>query len=207
MRFRKNAVAITSDIEQMFYQFRVTENHRDYTKFFWYQDNDLSKPLIEYRMASHVFGNTLSPAVATYGLRQAVAKPDEDVKSLLCCDFYVDDGLTSLTDKEQAIKLVMRTHKSLMDNSHIRLHKIVSNNVDVMKAFSTDELGKDLTNLDLYSDILPTQQSLGLSWDLHPDKFIFRLNDNEKPATRRGLLLTINIIFDPLGFISPIVIS
>jgi hypothetical protein len=49
----------------------------------------------------------------------------------------VDDGLTSLTDKEQAIKLVKRTQKSLMDNGHIRLHKIVSNNVDVMKAFST----------------------------------------------------------------------
>jgi hypothetical protein len=41
MRFRKNAVAITSDVEQMFYQFRVTENHRDYIRFFWYQDNDL----------------------------------------------------------------------------------------------------------------------------------------------------------------------
>jgi hypothetical protein len=38
-----------------------------------------------------------------------------------------------------------------MDNGHIRLHKIVSNNVDVMKAFSTDELGKDLKNVDLYS--------------------------------------------------------
>jgi hypothetical protein len=58
-------VAITSDVEQMFYQFRVTENHRDYIIFFWYQDNDFSKPLIEYRMTSHVFGNTPSPAVAT----------------------------------------------------------------------------------------------------------------------------------------------
>jgi hypothetical protein len=75
--------------------------------------------------------------------RQAVAKSDEDVKSFVCDDFYVDDGLTSLTDKEQAIKLVKRTQKSLMDNGHIRLHKIVSNNVDVMKAFSTDELGRE----------------------------------------------------------------
>jgi uncharacterized protein (DUF2164 family) len=39
----------------------------------------------------------------------------------------VDDGLTSLTDKEQAIKLVKKTQKYLMDNGHIRLHKIVSN--------------------------------------------------------------------------------
>ena len=90
----------------MFYQFRVTENHRDYIIFFWYQENDFSKPLIEYRMTSHVFGNTPSPAVATYGLRQAVAKSDEDVKYFVCDDFYVDDGLTSLTDKEQAIELV-----------------------------------------------------------------------------------------------------
>jgi hypothetical protein len=82
--------------------------------------------------------NTPSPAVAAYRLRQAVAKSDEDVKSFVCDDFYVDDGLTSLTDKEQEIKLVKRTQKSLMDNGHIRLHKIVSNNVDVMKAFSTD---------------------------------------------------------------------
>jgi hypothetical protein len=32
--------------------------------------------------------------------RQAVAKYDEDVKSFVCDDFYVDDGLTSLTNKE-----------------------------------------------------------------------------------------------------------
>jgi hypothetical protein len=94
-----------------------------------------------------------------------------------------------------------------MDNGHIRLHKIVSNNVDVMTAFSTDELGKNLISFDLYSDILPTQQSLGLSWDLHSDKLIFRWNDNEKPATRRGLLSTINSTLDPLGFVSPIIIS
>ena len=131
-------------------------------------------------MISDVFGNTPSPAVATYGLQQAVAKSDEDVKSFVCDDIYVDAGLTSLTDKEQAIKLVKRTQNSLMD---IRLHKIVSNNVDVMTAFSTDELGKDLNNFDLYSDNLPIQPSLGLSWDLHSDKLIFRWNDNEKPAT------------------------
>jgi hypothetical protein len=55
--------------------------------------------------------------------------------------------------------------------------------------------------------MLPTQQSLGLSWDLHSDNFIYRLHDNEKSATRRGLLSTMNSIFDPLGFISLIAIS
>jgi hypothetical protein len=64
-----DCLLLISDVEQMFYQFRVTEYHRDYIRFFSYQDNDFSKPLIEYRMTSHVFGNAPSPAVATYGLR------------------------------------------------------------------------------------------------------------------------------------------
>ena len=33
-RFRKNEVGIVADIEQMFYQFRVREDHRDYLRFF-----------------------------------------------------------------------------------------------------------------------------------------------------------------------------
>jgi hypothetical protein len=30
VRFRREAVAITEDIEQMFYNFKVTEQHRDF---------------------------------------------------------------------------------------------------------------------------------------------------------------------------------
>ncbi|VDI17672.1 Hypothetical predicted protein [Mytilus galloprovincialis] len=76
-----------------------------------------------------------------------------------------------------------------------------------MKAFPSDDLGKDLKHLDLCSDILPTQQSLGITWDLHSDNFVFHVNNDVKPITRRGLLSSINSLFDPLGFVSPIVIS
>ncbi|CAC5421663.1 unnamed protein product [Mytilus coruscus] len=204
MRFRKNAIAITGDIEQMFYQFRVSNHNRDYLRFFWYQDNNFLKPLIEYRMTSHVFGNTPSQAVASYGLRQAVAT---SVRAFVCNDFYVDDGLTLFTNKEQAISLVKKTQNDLKTNGHTRFHKIVSNDIDVMKAFPSDDLSKDLKNLDLCSDILPTQQSLGITWDLHSDNFVFRVNNDIKPITQRGLLSSINSLFDPLGFVSPIVIS
>ncbi|XP_071160994.1 uncharacterized protein [Mytilus edulis] len=104
MRFRKNAIAITGDIEQMLYQFRVSNHHRDYLRFFWDQDNDFSKPLIEYRMTSHVFGNTPSPAVASYGLRQAVATSDEDVRAFVCKDFmWTMVSLHSPTKNKQSI--------------------------------------------------------------------------------------------------------
>jgi hypothetical protein len=53
LRFRKEAFAITVDIEQMFHNFRVTEDHRRFLRFLWHEHNDIQKPLIDYQMAVH----------------------------------------------------------------------------------------------------------------------------------------------------------
>lgn len=207
LRFRKDAYAITADIEQMFYRFYVHEDYRDYLRFFWYRDNDIDNPLIEYRMKVHVFGNSPSPAVATYGLRKAVADADADVKSFVNTDFYVDDGLASFPTKIQAIDLMSRTRAVLKSNGNINLHKITSNSTEVMNAFPTEDLGKNLKDLNLGDDPLPLQHSLGMAWDLNDDTFAFTVLEGAKPFTRRGLLATVNSLYDPLGFIAPITIS
>ena len=64
------------DIQKMFYGFRVPEMHSNISRFMCYADNDLTKPLIEYRMCVHVFGNSSSRTVATYGLRK-IAQVEE----------------------------------------------------------------------------------------------------------------------------------
>ncbi|XP_061185011.1 uncharacterized protein LOC133193026 [Saccostrea echinata] len=209
MRFRENAIAISGDIQQMFYAFRVHEKHRDYLRFFWYEDNDFQKPLIQYRMKAHVFGNTPSPAVATYGLHKASAVGDCDVRKFVYNNFYVDDGLTSLPTEAEAVTLMKKTQAALKENGNIRLHKIISNSVNVMKSFPTDDLGSDLKELNHSTDMcnLPVQHSLGMLWDLNSDMFVFKISNAEKPCTRRGFLSTLNSVFDPVGFISPATIS
>ncbi|XP_051979664.1 5-hydroxytryptamine receptor 3C-like [Xyrauchen texanus] len=37
------------------------EDHRDYLLYLWYEDNDIDKNVVEYRMKVHVFGNSPSP--------------------------------------------------------------------------------------------------------------------------------------------------
>ncbi len=74
IRFRKEPVAVTVDIQQMFHCFTVKEDHRDYLRFLWFRENDLDKDVIECRMKVHVFGNSPSPAVVIYGLHQAAKK-------------------------------------------------------------------------------------------------------------------------------------
>lgn len=89
------------DIQQMFHCFLVHEKYCNFLCFLWHQDNNLSKPLTEYCMRVHVFGNSTSPAVVIYGLQRAIAEGaqehDTDKVKLMERHFYVVDGLVSLS--------------------------------------------------------------------------------------------------------------
>lgn len=68
-------------------------------------------------MVVHVFGNSLSPAIAIYGMRRTAKEVEHiygtDVTHYIEHDFYVDDGLTSRQSVEDAVDLMKRTHKAL----------------------------------------------------------------------------------------------
>lgn len=74
LRCRKEKIGVTGDIEQMFHSFKIRENHRNFVRFIWFQDNDPTLPLTEYRMCVHLFGNSPSQAVANYCLRRCVSE-------------------------------------------------------------------------------------------------------------------------------------
>lgn len=121
-------------------------------------------------MKVHVFGNRPSPAIANYGLHKTAEISEEkygsDVKDFIQKNFYVDDGLISLPSSSEAIDLMTRTMSALKNEGNLRLHKIASNKEEVMSAFASDDLAKDLKDLDIGNDQLPVQRSLGLNWDL-----------------------------------------
>ena len=48
LRFRQEQYAFTGDIESMFYQVTIPENQRDFVRFLWLPDGDLSKELVKY---------------------------------------------------------------------------------------------------------------------------------------------------------------
>ncbi|XP_071489137.1 uncharacterized protein [Diadema antillarum] len=205
LRFRKGPVAVCGDIESMFFCFSVAEQHRNFLRFFWHEDNNFDKPLIEYRMLKHVFGNSPSPAVANYGLKDLARDAEPDVRDFIHDNFYVDDGLTSCEDAETAVSLMTRTRAMLQEKAGIHLHKIASNSQTVLDAFDPEEVQKDIRNLTL-SDCIPTQRSLGVQWNLTDDTFRFQIELTTKPYTKRVLFM-INGVFDPLGFLDPVMIQ
>ena len=210
IRFRTENTAVMCDIEQMFHSFYVNPSHRDFLRFLWFEDNVIGKPIIEYHMNVHLFGNGPSPAVTTFGLRKTATDGEEvfgkAAPNFVRRNFYVDDGLASLPTAKQAVDLVT-TAKTMLATANLRLHKVVSNSVEVMEPFPAEDRAKDVRDLDLRRDSLPAQRSLGVYWDLEEDAFIFRVALPDKPFTRRGVLSIVNSIYDSLGLTVPVLLE
>ena len=123
---------------------KPTQIRVDFLRFLWFENNKPGKPITEYRMNVHLFGNGPSPAVATFGLRKTAADGEkefgEDAMKFVDRNFYVDDGLVSLPTAKQAIALVTAT-QAMLRTANLRLHKIVSNSIEVMEAFSVEDKG------------------------------------------------------------------
>jgi hypothetical protein len=210
VRFRRNAVGVMCDIEEMFHNFHVHPPHRDLLRFLWFADNDKEKYVIVYQMVVHLFGNTSSPAVATFGLRKTAEEGEKefgrDAKDFVVEDFYVDDGLTSRDTAEGTVSLIKNTQAKLA-TANLRLHMIASNSIEVMKSFPDLDRVESLKDLHIKQGPLPSQRSLGVMWDLEKDAFAFQITLPEKPYTRRGVLYVVNSIYDQLGFAIPVTLQ
>lgn len=198
-RFRKEPVAIACDIEKMFYNFYVDEEDRDYLRFLWADKDGTVK---EYRMTVHLFGAVSSPSVATYGLRKIAADQKENfpaAANFVYRDFYVDDGVTSVSSKEEAIELIQGAI-SLCKTGNLRLHKFICNSPEVMSVIPNSEVTE---HQQLFEAAQPTHRTLGMEWSVATDTLRFTSHLDSKPPTRRGILSVVAQLYDPLGFLAP----
>lgn len=115
--FRRNPVAIMCDVERMFHQFHVKTEDRDYLRFLWWDNGDLEPQPAVYRMKVHLFGAASSPGCANYGLKDIAAEGQgsfsEDSIKFIQGNFYVDDGLVSVSSETEANNLVKEARERL----------------------------------------------------------------------------------------------
>ena len=209
-RFRQEPVAVMCDIEQMFYQFRVSKDHRNYLRFLWWDTDDYTKNPVEFRMTVHLFGATSSPGCANFGLKRIAtdneAEFEPDVADFLRHDFYVDDGLKSLPDTSDAISLIDKS-MAMCQKGGVKLCKFVSNEREIIDHLAPENRAKELKDINLVSDRLPLERALGVTWCIESDSFRFRKVLKDRPLTRRGILSSVSSLYDPLSFIAPVVLA
>ncbi len=222
-RFREGPIGFIADVEQMFHSFFVEPQHINLMKFFWFKDNHPDNKLSQFRAKVHVFGNCSSPAVATFCLRKAaeIGKDEKLPQTRLCNstqqseiikkaqnyiarNFYVDDGLGTANSVDEAIA-VIEASRALLARTNIRLHKIMCTDNDVTNAFPPTERAHKQEEFAFNDE--NTQRALGVAWNTTTDAFVMKIDISPKPFTRRGLLSTVNSIFDPLGIAAPVTLT
>ena len=209
-RFRQEAIAFMCDLEAMFHQFKVTEEDRDYLRFYWWENGDTTRNPVQYRMTVHLFGAASSPGCSNFGLKKAATdnegKFGSGTANFIRNNFYVDDGLKSVASVSEATSLIKNT-KSICARGGMRLHKFISNSKEVIVKIAPEDRAKGVKDLDLHSGILPIERALGVQWCVESDTFQFRIVLQDKPLTRRGILSTISSVYDPLGFLAPVTLT
>lgn len=209
-RFRKELIAFMCDLEAMFHQFKVKEEDRDYLRFYWRENGDITKTPVQYRMTVHLFGAASSPGCSNFGLKKTATDNESefgsDAAEFIKKDFYVDDGLKSVATVTEATSLIENT-KSICAKGGMRLHKFISNSKEVIAKIAPDDRAKGVKDLDLHNDVLPIERALGVQWCVESDTFQFRIVLQDKPLTRRGILSTISSVYDPLGFLAPVILT
>ncbi|XP_063042981.1 uncharacterized protein LOC134437423 [Engraulis encrasicolus] len=193
----------------MYHQVRVPLEDRDCLRFLWWAGGDLTKDVAVFRMTVHLFGAVSSPSCAIFALRKTAddsqADFPEEVVSTVKENFYVDDCLKSVESEEEALSMVKHL-TTLCKKGGFTLTKWTSNSRTVLQALSEDQRAKDLKELDMDRDELPVERALGLRWCVEEDTFTFKLDLPQRSYTRRGMLSVASSVYDPLGFLAPVML-
>ena len=210
LRFRQENVAITADVEAMFHQVQVDEEDASALRFLWFADDDLTKEPEERQMMVHLFGGIWSPSCATFALQKTAEDNKTHFKGSIIStvkkNFYVDDLLKSVKNSNDAIG-AYKDLKMLLSLGGFNLTKWISNNCEVINAIPEEDRSKEWKKIDFKRDILPVERALGVQWNTANDCFQFNVNIPERDVTKRGLLSIISSIYDPLGMISPFILT
>lgn len=114
----------------------------------------------------------------------------------------MDDCLKSVENDKEALKIAHEL-LALCSKGGFKLNKWASNNRTLLLSIPEDSRSKEMKDLDFDQDILPVERALGVQWCTETDSFEFKINIQEKPLTRRGILSMVSSIYDPLGMLAP----
>ena len=209
-RFRQDRIAFMCDIQGMFHQVKVDVEHRNLLRFLWWDNPELKRDPVEFRMTVHLFGATSSPGCANFALKTTADQYEETcgraAANFIRRNFYVDDGLKSVASVEQAKDLIKNT-KSLCQKGGFRLHKFTSNSREVVSSVPEEDRATDAKDHRLISNDTAVERALGVHWCIESDTLQFRIIMQDKPPTRRGSLSTVSSVFDPLGLVAPFILG
>ncbi|XP_043264238.1 uncharacterized protein LOC122404368 [Colletes gigas] len=205
-RWRLYEYVLVADIEKMFRQILVAPEDRRFQCIVWSAPEN--EQLTAFELNTVTYGTACAPYLS---MRTLLELKEQDGKKfplaapILEKDIYVDDVFMGAPDKSLLEKIRTQVCE-LLQGGGFQLRKWAGNSPQLLRNIphSSHSHAVDLT---LFDD--SELKVLGLRWIPSGDYFYFnlqRFQPSATPMTKRNLFSEIAKLFDPLGWLSPVVI-
>lgn len=204
LNWRKHRYVFMADIQKMYRCIAMHQDDAQFQRILW--RDDPAKPFTEYACNTVMFGTASAPFLAIRTMLQLAT--DEQNNFPLAVDvvrneMYVDDICSGRNSVHEALQ----TQQQLIDmlkSGGFELRKWAANCAELLEPIPSEhrEESKMLT-FDHKSAI----RALGIYWSPETDSFHFQstINISNEQLTRRQALSFLARIYDPIGFLNPVI--
>ncbi|XP_017875754.1 uncharacterized protein LOC108622406 [Ceratina calcarata] len=197
---------MVADIEKMFRQILVAPEDRRYQCILWRAPK--TEQLTAFELNTVTYGTACAPYLSMRTLLELVREEGAEFPlavPVIEKDVYIDDVFISAPDKKR-VDLIRNQVCQLLQRGGFHLRKWAGNSADLLRNIPISE-HSHAVDLSLFED--SELKVLGLRWVPSADYFYFnltRFQPSATPPTKRSLFSEIAKLYDPLGWLSPVVV-
>jgi hypothetical protein len=206
MRFRLHQIAFTGDIAKMYRQILVHDEDTKFQHILWRENP--TDAIREYRLNTVTYGTAAAPYLATRTLQQLAIQEEArlpEAAVLIKRDMYVDDLMSGAATLTEAIA-VKDQLLHIMESAGLHLRKWSSNCQELLDSLPADHI-ETMTMMPIEDG--QSVKALGIVWNTTKDQFQFKTSidsDSSEEYTKRTILSEMSRLFDPLGWLSPVLV-
>lgn len=205
--FRHGEFIFTTDIKKMFRNIRLNPMHTSLQNILW--RGNPGEPIRCIRLDTITYGLKSSSYLATRCLIELANRYETKwplASFVLKNCTYVDDVLYSHSN----LPTLLETKRQLIEilkMGGFETHKWSSNNEEVQSTISEPQLV--LNDYEFGQENTYNIKTLGLTYNLQKDCFIISSPDTKDISmiTKSSILSCVSRFYDPLGFVSPIIVK
>lgn len=214
MRWRQHKICLIADIVKMYRQVKVAPEDADFQRILW---RDQDGVIQHYRLVRVTFGTASAPYLAVRTLQQLAydesvnlegdAKTSKGIVEKILNDYFVDDFMSGCATVEEALNIYEELNK-IMAKGGFQLQKWASNNHEVLRIVGETNRKQGL-EISSEKDTEKRTKVLGVIWNNVTDEIEYsvKLPEISMPITKRKVISDISRLFDPLGWIAPVIIQ